>query len=1140
MNRANLWSASLLMVALTTVACGQDQASPFSAEQKSTLASRKAAVASLPKALILESTVVGGKGSVEAQAAEALGLEPEVVSNEEWAGMSSERFSEYQVIILGDANCASLDAASAAVANRWVWGSVVNGNVLIAGTAPVANGAPAIVTQKAISFAAAEFSLTGLYLSLSCYYQNAAPGTQAQILEPFGQFSVQSGACHSNAHIVGRHPELNALHDSTMSNWPCSVGTQFESFPAGDFVPWSVAMYQGGSRSSSPGIREFVDGSFGAPYILARGASLLGCGNYEQEVGEECDFGREANGNPDSGCSATCHMAWCGDGIVNGDEDCDEGYMNGYGACPRSCRIGRTPPPPPTNRPPVARCRPVALSAGPSCGGVGASINDGSSDPDGDLVGCVQSVTSFELGSTVATLTCTDSQGLSASCTAPVNVMDDSAPTISCPAPSSFECGGATAQVAPAQAQDNCSSPIMSHRMSGDSFTLGVPRTVTWTAYDGVASATCSTTMTMVDTLAPSLSLRGDAQQRLECGVGSYSEAGVLASDACAGDLSSRVTVSGQVNAAAVGNYTVNYSVADGAGHSASASRTVSVTDTLAPSISLVGAPSMRLECAVDSFVNPGATAVDACSGNLTSAITTSGSVNTGAVGSYAVNYRVADGAGLSATAVRTVQVADTKAPSLTLKGASAMTLECGVGSYNEAGASAADACTGDLSSKVAISGTVNAAARGTYTKSYSVADASGNVASAVRTVSVTDTLAPSIALVGAPLMRLECGVDSFVNPGATAVDACSGNLTPAIATSGSVNTGAVGNYAVNYRVADGAGLSATAVRTVQVADTRAPSLTLNGASSMTLECGMGSYNEAGATAADACMGNLTSSIVTSGTVNTAARGTYTKSYSVADASGNVASASRTVSVTDTRAPSISLVGSENMRVRRGGTFTDPGATATDACSGNLTSAIVRSGSVNTAVTGTYSLRYSVADAVGLSAAATRTVTVASPCTPTVTVRPVQQIWPPNHSYQSFTLASCAAVTTTCENTCDTGGGDDCQGSETQGDINAMGTILSIYSDEVEDAQGNGDGNTRNDIVITGPSSFKLRVERQGKGNGRFYGVNFKVTDSDGNVQVATCKFMVPHDQSGRGAVDNGAAAGYTVHASSLQALSKR
>jgi hypothetical protein len=963
MNRTILWSASLLMVALTTLACGQDPASPLSAEQKSTLASRKAAVASLPQALILGSTVVGGENSVEARAADRLGLEPVVVSDEQWAGMSSEQFTEYRVIILGDANCASLDAASAAVANRWVWGGIVNGNVLIAGTAPVANGAPAMVTEKAISFAADEMGLTGLYLSLSCYYQNAAPGTHAQILEPFGQFSVQSGACHGNAHIVGRHPALNTLRDATMSNWPCSVGTQFESFPAGDFVPWSVAMYQDGSHGSSTGIREFVDGTFGAPYILARGASLLGCGNYEQEVGEACDYGIEANGNPDSGCSATCQLTWCGDGIVNGDESCDEGYMNGFGACPRSCRIGHTPPPP-TNRPPVARCRPVALSAGPSCGGVGASIDDGSNDPDGDLVGCVQSVTSFELGSTVATLTCTDSQGLSASCTAPVNVVDDSAPSISCPAPSTFECGGATAQATPAQAQDNCTAPIMSHTMSGDSFTLGVPRTVTWTANDGTSSATCSTTMTMVDTLAPSLSLRGDAQQRLECGVGSYSEAGVLASDACAGNLSG----------------------------------------------------------------------------------------------------------------------------------------------------------------KVAISGAVNTAARGTYTKSYSVADDAGNVASVVRTVSVADTLAPSIALVGAPSMRLECGVDSFVNPGATAVDVCAGNLTAAIVASGTVNTGTVGNYAVTYRVADGAGNMASVSRTVEVADTQAPSLTLNGASTVALECGAGSYSEAGATAADACAGNLTSAIVTSGSVNAAVPGTYTKSYSVADASGNVASAARTVNVADTRAPAISLMGSATMTVNRGSTFVDPGATATDSCSGNLTSAIVRTGTVNTSVAGTYTLTYSVQDGAGLSSSVTRTVTVVgSSCDTTVTVKPVQQIWPPNHGYQSFTLSDCAVVTTHCGP-----GGGGCHNTA----IDQMGTILSIYSDEVEDAQGNGDGSTLNDIVITGPSSFKLRAERQGKGNGRFYGVTFRVTDSGGNVQTATCKFVVPHDQSGRGAVDNGAAAGYTVNAS--------
>jgi hypothetical protein len=111
----------------------------------------------------------------------------------------------------------------------------------------------------------------------------------------------------------------------------------------------------------------------------------------------------------------------------------------------------------------------------------------------------------------------------------------------------------------------------------------------------------------------------------------------------------------------------------------------------------------------------------------------------------------------------------------------------------------------------------------------------------------------------------------------------------------------------------------------------------------------------------------------------------------------------------------------------------------------------------------------------------------------------------------SFSLSECAVVQNPC-------GGPV--------DIDTVGTILSISSDEVEDASGNGDGSTLQDIVITGKSTFQLRAERQGKGNGRVYGVNFKVTDSAGAEQTASCKFVVPHDQSGRGVTDDGAAAG--------------
>ncbi|MDO1502255.1 DUF5011 domain-containing protein [Winogradskyella maritima] len=239
------------------------------------------------------------------------------------------------------------------------------------------------------------------------------------------------------------------------------------------------------------------------------------------------------------------------------------------------------------------------------------------------------------------------------------------------------------------------------------------------------------------------------------------------------------------------------------------------------------------------------------------------------------------------------------------------------------------------------------------------------------------DTTAPVITLNGASTIDVFVG-QAYNELGATATDDVDGDLTSSIITSGTVDTSNAGTYAVMYTVSDAAGNSATATRTVNVnADTTAPVITLNGPSSITLDLGQ-TYNEQGATATDNVDGNLTSSIVTTGTVDTNTAGTYTLTYSVSDAAGNNTSITRTVTVNpDTTAPVITLNGVATVNLTVGDTFTDAGATATDNIDGNLTASIVVAGSVNTNVAGTYTLTYNVSDVAGNAATpVSRTINV--------------------------------------------------------------------------------------------------------------------------------------------------------------------
>lgn len=509
---------------------------------------------------------------------------------------------------------------------------------------------------------------------------------------------------------------------------------------------------------------------------------------------------------------------------------------------------------------------------------------------------------------------------------------------------------------------------------------------LTYYAQDTAGNVGMATrTVWVQDTIMPSITLLGDNPMQVECGTG-YNDPGAIAADSCDGDLTAQILVTGMVNPNSTGSYTVMYDVSDSAGNTASVTRTVNVVDSTPPVITLIGADPLTLDCAINGvFSDPGATVSDSC--DPAPSLNSTNNVNLRVVGNYTVNYTATDDAGNTASRTRTVEVVDNTPPSIALTGDALVTVQCGT-PYADAGATAFDGCDGDRTASIITVNPVNTLVTGTYTVTYTVSDSNGNAAVPMtRTVEVVDTLPPVIELNSVDPFVMECNTIPFTDP-VSALDACEGDLTAAIITSGTVNTAVVDTYTLTYTVSDTATPpnTATRTRTVVVDDTLPPVITLTGLADVTVECG-NSYTDDGATATDSCDGDLTAGIVTVNPVNTLLTGVYTVTYNVSDGNGNAAAeVTRTVNVVDTVPPVLTLNGALVVTLECRDPYTDAGATADDDCDGDLTgniTATVQNGfgslipEVDVMTPDTYTLTYTVSDGTGNEAVpVTRTVEV--------------------------------------------------------------------------------------------------------------------------------------------------------------------
>lgn len=330
----------------------------------------------------------------------------------------------------------------------------------------------------------------------------------------------------------------------------------------------------------------------------------------------------------------------------------------------------------------------------------------------------------------------------------------------------------------------------------------------------------------------------------------------------------------------------------------------------------------------------------------------------------------------------------------------------------------------------------------GSHVVTWTYTDSSGNSTTQTQTVIVTgnDTAAPVADIANLPTVTGECEVT--VNP-PTATDNCAGTVTAT--TPDQLTYTAAGTYTIHWTYTDGTGNTSGQNQTVVVTDVHAPTIALEGASSITVECHT-SYVDQGVTTTDNCAPENVN-VVTTGLPNINVPGTYTINYTATDSGGNQASVQRTVIVQDTTKPVITRTGPASVTVECHTSYTDAGATASDTCDTSVPVTVTGTVDINTP--GTYTLTYNSTDDSGNAATSVqRTVTVVDTTAPTISCPSNITVYLPLNS----------TATSTVVNYTTPGGSDSC------------GTPTTIRTAGLASGAAFPVGTTTNTFRVTDPS----------------------------------------------------------------------
>ncbi|MCF8280049.1 MAG: DUF11 domain-containing protein [Bacteroidales bacterium] len=519
-----------------------------------------------------------------------------------------------------------------------------------------------------------------------------------------------------------------------------------------------------------------------------------------------------------------------------------------------------------------------------------------------------------------------------------VVIYDNAAPTLaSAPADITVSC---SAIPAPAilGATDNCDAAptvTVDETVTADSNGCISQIVRVWTATDDCGNTTTdSQTITVFDNTAPTLA-GVPADLSLNCTDAVPAAPTITATDACDTDVSVVFNQNFTGNpATACYTITRTWTATDNCGNVATASQTISISDTTPPM--LVGVPAdADYDCSESVPFAAAVTASDDCDTDVP-VVFSEVIIGNSSTGCFSIirSWTATDDCGNTVSASQTINISDNTPP--TLSGVPAdLTITCETTVPAPASVTASDLC--DSNVPVVYNQNINGnPATGCYliSRSWTATDDCGNTVSASQTITVQDLTAPALSAYPANL-TLTCANAVPAAPTITATDNCDTDV-PVVFSQTTIGNPLGCNFQIlrTWAASDDCGNSVAWTQTITINDNVPPVLAAVPAST-TINCGSPIPAAPTVTASDNCDPSVPVAMTIS-YIGDPTSGCYImiRTWTATDGCGNTATATQNINVIDNIAPD--LIGLPTNGPASCDNLPGGNVTATDNCDANV------------------------------------------------------------------------------------------------------------------------------------------------------------------------------------------------------------